>query len=302
MNGKYTAEYIHKVLQECFPTLAVEQIDPLGAGYNCEAFLINKQYVFKFPKNEKANDSLETEVRVLKFLEGKLPLSIPKIEFVCNESQSFPYRVIGYQQIKGRILTPQIYSSFTASEKEALAKSLADFLRALHAIPVPDSLKELEDDFVEGIRIDYNDIKKLVYDKLNDGAKEYTDNFYKAVLSDNDYKADRIALIHNDLSCNHIVIDEQENKAVGIIDFGDAAVTDVDLEFVYLIEDSDEEIGSDFGKRVLDYYCHKNLSLLMKKIKLKQAGESFEKILFGNSMGLEDMFYEGLSELQQKGE
>lgn len=296
----YKTDFISKVLREAFPNLCVKKLDLLGSGYNCDAFLVNGQYVFKFPKSEKANESLKNEMLALNYLKNKLPLPIPQINFSSDKSEIFPYRIIGYEQIKGRILTAQLFQSFREDEKDSLAKSIAKFLRALHSVDIPEELKELEDDFVEGLRIDYNDVCSLIYNDLSVKAKEFTDNYYQKALSDNDYKATRTALIHNDLSCNHIVIDEN-NNAAGIIDFGDVAITDIDLEFVYLFEDSEEELGSDFGKRVLKYYCHENEERLMKKIKLKQDGEAFEKILFGNAMGLDDMFNEGLHELQQKG-
>ena len=295
----FNADFIRSVLREAFPNLCVKKLDPLGSGYNCDAFLVNDQYVFKFPKSEKANESLKNEVLALDYLNNKLPLPIPQIEFSSESTENFPYNIIGYKQIRGRILTAKMYQSFTENEKDSLAKNIAEFLRALHAVDIPEELKDLEDDFIEGLRIDYEDIHSLVYDTLSAQAKEFTNNYYQNALNNDDYKAVRTALIHNDLSCNHIVIDDN-NNAAGIIDFGDVAITDVDLEFVYLFEDSEEEIGSDFGKRVLKYYCHENEERLMKKIKLKQDGEAFEKILFGNAMGLDDMFNEGLKELDQK--
>lgn len=295
----YKTDFINRVMRESFPNLYINKLDPLGSGYNCDAFLVNGQYVFKFPKSEKANASLKNEILALNYLKNKLPLPIPQIEFSSDKSKIFPYRIIGYEQIRGRILTAELYQAFTESEKDSLAKSIAEFLRALHSVDIPEELKELEDDFVEGLKIDYDDIRSLVYDSLSVKSKEFTDNYYQNALSDDDYKAVRTALIHNDLSCNHILIDK-DNNAAGIIDFGDVAITDVDFEFVYLFEDSEEELGSDFGKRVLKYYRHENEERLMKKIQLKQDGEVFEKILFGNAMGLDDMFNEGLSELQQK--
>ena len=295
----YKTDFISRVLCEAFPNLCIKKLDPLGSGYNCDAFLVNDQYVFKFPKSEKANESLKNEVLALDYLNNKLPLPIPQIEFSSENNEIFPYNIIGYKQIRGRILTAKMYQSFTENEKDSLAKNIAEFLRTLHAVDIPEELKDLEDDFIEGLRIDYEDIHSLVYDTLSVQAKKFTDDYYQNALNNDDYKAVRTALIHNDLSCNHIVIDDN-NNAAGIIDFGDIAITDVDLEFVYLFEDSEEEIGSDLGKRVLKYYRHENEERLMKKIKLKQDGESFEKILFGNAMGLDDMFNEGLKELDQK--
>ncbi len=299
MNREYTPDFAKNVLNECFPELIISSIIPFGEGHDCKAFLVNDTYVFKFPKSEKANNNLQKELRVLRFLKGKLPLEIPQVIFSSNKSSLLPYLIIGYKQIKGRILTPELYQSFTDMEKENLAKQIADFLRILHSLEIPCNFTDLEDNFIEGMMIDYEDIKSSVFGRINDKSKNFAITYYSNAIHNPDFKNPRTALIHNDLSCNHILIDEIENKAIGIIDFGDAAVTDIDLDFVYLFEDSEEEIGHKFGGKVLHYYKHENIPLLMKKITLIQQGEMFEKILLGKSMGLTDMYNEGLNELME---
>lgn len=60
-------------------------------------------------------------------------------------------------------------------------------------------------------------------------------------------------LCHNDFSCNHLLLDE-DNKLIGIIDFGDSGIIDEYSDFIYLLEDSEEEIGSTFGEDILKVY------------------------------------------------
>lgn len=69
---------------------------------------------------------------------------------------------------------------------------------------------------------------------------------------------DKKCLCHNDFSCNHLLINEK-NKLVGIIDFGDAGIVDEYCDFVYLLENSEEEIGLSFGEDILKIYGDINI-------------------------------------------
>ncbi len=44
------------------------------------------------------------------------------------------------------------------------------------------------------------------------------------------------------------------NRLTGIIDFGDSGIIDEYCDFIYLLEDSEEEIGTNFGEDILRMY------------------------------------------------
>ena len=89
----------------------------------------------------------------------------------------------------------------------------------------------------------------------------------------------------------------RNNKVVGIIDFGDAAVTDRDKDFVYLLEDSREEIGREFGLKVLECYHHPNVDIPILKADLNDEYYPVEQILGGQARKLDYMYNEGLSKI-----
>ncbi len=61
-------------------------------------------------------------------------------------------------------------------------------------------------------------------------------------------------LIHGDFSLNHILFNN-DNVVCGVLDFGDSRVGKPKSDFVYLLDDEDEEeFGADFGKTVLGIY------------------------------------------------
>lgn len=269
--------------------LIVHNMIVLGQGLDSTAYLVNNEYIFKQSKHDEARNNLKREIRVLNYLKGKITLQIPDIEYYSQE-----YSICGYKEIKGNKLSPDIYNSFSDDEKDALAQDIALFLREMHAIPLPD-IDGLELHVIDDYRSDYETLRETVYDKIPDKSKRYIDDLYKRILNDKRISQYDKALCHNDLSCNHILI--QDNKAVGIIDFGDAAVTDRDKDFVYLLEESSEEIGRDFGIKVLEYYRHPNKELPILKADLNEEYYPIEQILGGQAMKLDDLYNKGLNKM-----
>lgn len=269
--------------------LIVHNMIVLGQGFDSTAYLVNNEYIFKQSKHDEARNNLKREIQVLNYLKGKITLQIPDLEYYSQE-----YSICGYKEIKGNKLSPDIYNSFSDDEKDALAQDIALFLREMHAIPLPD-IDGLELHVIDDYRSDYETLRETVYDKIPDKSKRYIDDLYKRILNDKRISQYDKALCHNDLSCNHILI--QDNKAVGIIDFGDAAVTDRDKDFVYLLEESSEEIGRDFGIKVLEYYQHPNKELPILKADLNEEYYPIEQILGGQAMKLDNMYNKGLNKM-----
>ena len=269
--------------------LKVNDIFVLGQGLESIAYLVNNEYIFKQSKHDGARISLKKEIQVLNYLKGKVALQIPNIEYYSEE-----FSVCGYKEIKGDKLTPIIYENMSEDEKDKLAQDMALFLKGMHSIPFPD-IDDLELYVIDDYKNDYDALREAIYDKIPDKSKEYIDNLYKRILNDTRISQYVKALCHNDLSCNHIII--QNNKAVGIIDFGDVAITDRDKDFVYLLEDSYQEIGREFGIRVLEYYNHSNKDVAILKADLNEEYYPIEQILGGQVMKLDDMYNKGLNKI-----
>ena len=253
--------------------LVVKNIKILGEGLNSIAYRVNNDYIFKLSKHQEARENLKKEVQVLNYIKGKVSLQIPVIEYYSEK-----YGVCGYKEIKGTILTPKIYKQLSRNEKDKLAKDIASFLKELHILPLPN-INDLELDIIKDYESDYKKLKNKYYIKITKKAKLYLDNLFNRILNDERIRKYDKVLCHNDLSCDHIIMDN--NKVVGIIDFGDVAITDRDKDFVYLLEDSDEELGREFGLKVLDYYSHPNKEDAVLKSNLNNEYYPIELILCG---------------------
>ena len=212
---------IKELLQDKF-NIKINNMEVLGSGDDSIAYLVNNEYVFKIKYNDNSERSYKNEKAIYDFLNKYLDINIkiPNIEYsFINDEIS----ILGYKKIDGAFLTPDIYNKLTNEEQDNLKQDIANFLKQMH------SLDYSEIDFC---KIDKSDIKKL---------------------SETNIYSNNQCLCHNDFSCNHLLLDENK-KLCGIIDFGDAGITDVYSDFIYLLEDSEEEIGQKFGEEILKLY------------------------------------------------
>ena len=270
-------------------SVMVHDIFVLGQGLDSIAYLVNHEYIFKQSKHHEARLNLKKEIQVLNYLKGKVTLQIPDIEYYSEE-----YGICGYREIRGEKLTPTIYKNMSDDEKDKLVQDIALFLREMHSLPLPD-IDELELNVMNDYKSDYKILREIIYNKIPDRSKKYIDDLYKRILNDERIFKYVKAICHNDLSCNHIML--HNNKVIGIIDFGDAAITDRDKDFIYLLEDSSEEIGREFGLRVLEYYNHPNKDIAILKADLNDEYYPIEQILGGQAKELENMYTAGLNKI-----
>lgn len=279
---------INEIIKSEFD-LMVHTITVLGQGHDSIAYLVNDEYIFKQSKHDEARKNLKKEIQALNYLKGKITLQIPGIEFYSEK-----FSVCGYKEIKGSKLTPGIYKKMSDDEKEQLVQDIALFLRELHSMPLPD-IDGLELDVMDDYRSDYDALRDMIYNRIPDKSKEYLNRLYKRIFTDERISQYVKSLCHNDLSCNHIII--QNHRAVGVIDFGDVAITDRDKDFVYLLEDSSEEIGRGFGLRVLECYNHPNKDIPVLKADMNDEYYPIEQILGGQARKLDNMYQDGLNKI-----
>ena len=232
---------------------------------------------------------MQKEKLVLDYLRGKITLQMPEIEYYSEE-----YHICGYKAIKGDKLTPGLYKAMSDGEKDRLVQDIAMFLSQMHALPLPD-VGSLQADVMDDYKSDYDALKKTVYEKIPDRSKAYLDALFQRIFSDRRMTEYVKALCHNDLSCSHMII--QNNRVIGIIDFGDAAVTDRDRDFIYLLEEGREELGRAFGMKVLEYYHHPDKDMPILKADLNEEYYPIELILGGQAVGSENMYNKGLNKI-----
>lgn len=112
---------------------------------------------------------------------------------------------------------------------------------------------------IKGKKLTRNEFITLSKDILSKNAEIIANFLFKLHNQKQIFNIKRkdLVLLHGDFSLNHCLFDE-DNLVCSVLDFGDTRVGKAKSDFVYLLdEEDDEEFGEQFGKLVLKLYNEK---------------------------------------------
>jgi aminoglycoside 2''-phosphotransferase len=226
-----------QIARHC-PDLSVERMEPLphwGWGGDSDAWLVNGTRIFRFPRTPDIARQLRLEVCLLPQLAPLLPLAVPAFRYVASDPATQLPRFVGYPAIPGEPMTPSLLDALAMPEAErlALAAQMGGFLAALHGFPVERAREcgaeeEREPDLTRAL---YERVRDQVYPLLAPSLRAWTDHLFGDYLANPRLWQFEPALIHRDLSSDHILFDRAARRITGIIDFGDLAFYDPVADF-----------------------------------------------------------------------
>ena len=273
--------------------IEVFELSSLGEGYDSKAYLVNKEYVFKIKFSANKKKGYEKEKAIYDFLNKNLNtnIKIPNIEYSYISDD---LSILGYKKIEGKFLSPELYATLSEEEKQLLKQDIANFLRQMHDLDTTQISKYTIDN-KQNVLEEYQLLRNTIYDSLTKEEKEYIERFMQR-LNTTDIFDGKKCLCHNDFSCNHILLDDN-NKLCGIIDFGDSGIIDEYCDFIYLLEDSEEEIGHQFGEDILRLYGNINIEKAKEYQDVVEDYYPIETIVYGIKNNKQDFIDEGRDEI-----
>lgn len=276
--------------------LVVKNVRLIGEGYDSKAYLINNEYIFKIKISANKKKGYEKEKAVLDFLNKNLKtkIKIPQIDYIyINDELS----IMGYKKIDGKFLNPEIYKEMSKEEQEILKDDIAKFLKGMHDLDYSE-IKKYTIDNKQNCLEEYELLQKTIYNNLTENEKKYIEDFFER-LNNTTIFDDKKCLCHNDFSCNHLLLDDNK-KLVGIIDFGDSGIIDEYCDFIYLLEDSDEEIGKDFGEDILKLYGDIDIRKAKEYQNIVEEYYPIETIIYGIKNNRNDFIEKGREILNER--
>jgi aminoglycoside phosphotransferase (APT) family kinase protein len=211
-----------QLLAEQFPGLPARSIVALSEGWDYAVFLVDDEWVFRFPRREVVVSGTEREIAALPLLE--VPTAIPRPEHVGVPSDAFPWPFYGARYIPG-----EEAAGLTEEARQRLAWPLAKFLRALHAhdLDLPVDLQRRSDMSFRVPRVrqalaaiaDLWQPPRLVEEVLREAERLPP--------------AEPTAVVHGDLHFRQLLVHEGELS--GVIDWVDVCRADPgqDLQLVW---------------------------------------------------------------------
>jgi aminoglycoside phosphotransferase (APT) family kinase protein len=204
------------------PALAPATLDLMGEGWDNIAYLVNREWVFRFPRRAIAVPLLETEGRVLPALAPRLPCPVPTPEWFGRPDATYKWPFLGYRCLDGDVASDV---GLNDAARAALAAPLARFLRALHDVPLleaqawgvpPDLIGYLDKGRIE--RLARPALSDLAGRGIIDDASlwlEVLDAGLAALPL-----SGPLSVVHGDFYSRHILVDGA-GRMTGVIDFGD---------------------------------------------------------------------------------
>ena len=220
------------------PNLITYDIRYLGAGCDNEVYILNSEWILRFPLRKEVTSNLYKETSLSSFLSthlSKTGVLIPEIVTVSPpEDSGFPYPFGAYPMISG---IPSGSHVGTAIDWPLLAKTLGNFLSTLHAIPASDVNKSLHIG-------NYRYLKCVEWWRQKSDILTFIDSLQDTILSENaqwlihaklpDPYSGPLRLTHNDLYAENILVNQKNGSITGVIDWEDTAFTDPVQDFIML--------------------------------------------------------------------
>ena len=279
------AEQVRQVISRN-TELIVSTVRFLGAGWDFYNWLINDEWVFRFPKRHSDIDTLVHEKRFLERV--TLNVQVPRFDYWVERPIGFHKPFAGYACLPGTQLLE--YSSDSVN-LPALGKSIGETLTELHQqsltalrVPVdPISLFYDEfDDMVDRVRAEFGPVE---ISQIQHALKAYRPR---------DRTGHQVSA-HNDLGVEHLLVHDEANLA-GVIDWADAATANGFVDFAGIWG-----WGGDPALRsVLSHYYVEPTHEDLGQIRIHGLCYGLEQVAYGRAIGNDELHRTAIRWVQQR--
>lgn len=211
------------------PEEALTQVERAGGQFH-QVIVINRRWVFRFPRYREGIETLASETKLLTALRGKLPLPIPDPVFERFDPPVPGLALLGYRRLDGDPLSCEAVHPLPLADKQSLAAQLAGFLVALHTLPVWElpAPPRVADQRPEWEAL-YAEVRQKLWNAMHPSARRAVADHFERYLDDPRMSTFSPVLRHGDFGADNILWDEAAGRITGVIDFsfcglGDPAI------------------------------------------------------------------------------
>ncbi len=233
-----------KNLIESQHKISVESIKLLDQGWDNLAYLINDEFIFRFPRRDAALDCIENEIALLPLIAKQVTFPLTSPEFIGTPSDVFPFPYAGYRMIQGK---PLCEASELLIKDRAFAITLASWLKQLHSItPSEESIKAIHGDQSWRLNIAHRTQRCreniAQYEKYFKAAGLNSEELQDIIHRISQFEFSNLSpvYVHGDLNHRHIIVEPTTLQPAGLIDFGDIHIghPGIDLSVGMIFEES----------------------------------------------------------------
>ena len=290
------------------------RVRPLTGGWSYWTFEVDRKCnddhadfstpgsIFRFPRNSVVAENLQKERAVLPVVAPRVEFVVPRFEYV-GTWRGQPYA--GYRRIPGRPLSGRLFSGSKFADE--VAESIASALASLHGIEtylVAEACGVVPT--VEAWRQRYRELRNTVRARISpllvSRMREVVERGFSRFLDEELVTLEDVALVHCDLGCEHILIEDDGTTVTGLIDFEDVTIGDPTIDFVGIYI----TYGMEAVERIRDGYkrpSYGNRALdanFVNRLRFYTWMASCHEVIYGLEEGRPDLVEDGISGLQAR--
>jgi aminoglycoside phosphotransferase (APT) family kinase protein len=225
---------VEALLREQLPGLAGQAVKYLKEGWDSRVYEVAGRWIVRFPKRAEVEQRLDIERALLAAIAPQLPLPVPRMDLTGERSSRFPFRFAGYAKLEGNGARQVSLEQLGP----AVCQELAAFLGALHAVPgaLARSCGVEHHGWRLPSRMRQRALAALAELEGTLGAAEQA--ACRAFVEVGCEEATATTpgqsgwrLLHNDLSGEHVLLDDRRRHVTGIIDWSDVEIGDPAVDF-----------------------------------------------------------------------
>lgn len=223
-----------EVIKRSDPSVKQDDIKVFDGGWDHLVILANG-LAYRFPRNKDVEIRLEREINFLKEFKTSSSIQIPLYELKLDTVTKKKF--VTHKFIKGSPLTVDLISKFNPENTLKIGRQLGIFLKDIHSSPIEraEVLGLPHQEELESTRTYFSSkLKKLetiVFPLLTDTEVQWSRKIFDEF--DKNIRKAQITprVIHADMLARHILVDEEQQKLSGIIDFSDVCIGDPAYDF-----------------------------------------------------------------------
>ncbi len=239
------------VVRRQFPVVRAGSVEFLHQGWDSEAYLVDGEWIFRFPKRHAVVEWHDNERKVLaRLAELPLPVLVPRPEFLGEPDETFPFPFMGYRSIAGR--RADSLDPLTLRRNDCAAQ-LGAFLDLVHGVDEAECRRlgirhchESDDEALAALGPVLDVLRSSLPSDLREACASYLDATVPRPAAPT-----RLCLTHGDFEPSNILIGDDRTIAA-VIDWGDAVLGDPAGDFVGIFA----WLGESAARRAMAAYSH----------------------------------------------
>lgn len=242
----WTEETVRNEIAARFPELGGTEIRYYDEGFDYQVFRVDGRWAFKFPKRDDYSRQLAAERDLLDVVHVACPLPVPHYDYLAEMESGDVFG--GYRLLPG---IPALETDQSVPLAPGSAALLAAFVSHVHGLDpalagehgTPSFEVELSDNWRRQLAEEFEEIAGALNPDLADRTRAAVAELAVA----GPHSQIEPTLNHGDLSADHILLDPETGRIVGVIDWSDAHIGDPAYDFGGILAWQ----GEDFAKRVV---------------------------------------------------